>query len=618
MSCNRIVFVFLVLFLTNKLTAMSEQSDSLLAIPNIEEIVASKVNTGDHRVLELFIDSIKEEVTPKTMVLVNGLVNFYEAEKAYEESQWAKAGDYYRKALESFVLINDSAKQSVIHNNIGLVCFYQAFYDDALKAFSNSLAIDLLRNNTFGAAQCYQNMGLVLETNGEIDRGISMYLKALEVYEELQSLTEMATLYNNLAACYARSDRLNNAEKYYLKALDIVRNQRDSQTESRILYNIGSLLIRLNRYDEGKDYIEKAMVLFKSNRDKIGEINAYSLLGDLYKEQKDYFQALFMYQLSDKLSDDLNYRDMKLTNLFSIYSTYKLLGDLDNALNTYEKYVALKDSMRSDNQLFDNGIMDQQTEQKLLDRDLALAKNKRRFRLLTGVITVLFLFGILMLVWALQSNRRLKKIAGNYRLQEELLQERLNPDLYLPLVIGSGEETTEISKQREQLVKQMLGLSVRPNTSLKQEMDLVRAFCDFQGARQSGLKINLQLKTNIEGRLDNTIVPAMFCLKFLNSVINNNLEHSDHQLNINIGFIQKNHIIDVIFEDTGVFFTGTERTALMQYYQSVVKGSYTETFDFRTRRERMRAIAGTSVEERICLGERCGNRIRFNLPFITV
>jgi tetratricopeptide (TPR) repeat protein len=597
---------------------MSGQSDSLLVIPNIEEIVALKVNANDHRVMELFVDSIQKEVTPRTMVLVNGLVNFYEAEKAYEESKWARAGDFYRKALTSFVLISDSAKQSVIHNNIGLVCFYQAFYDDALKAFSNSLEIDLLSGNTFGAAQCYQNMGLVLETNGEIDRGISMYLKALEVYEELQSLDEMASLYNNLAACYARSNRLENAEKYYLMALDIIHTQSDAKKESRILYNVGSLLIRLKRYDEGKDYIEKAMVLFKSNNDKVGEINAYSLLGDLYKEQKDYFQALFMYQLSDKQSDNLNYRDMKLSNLFAIYSTYKLLGDWDNALMTFEKYVVLKDSMRVDNHLFDSGIMDQQTEQKLLDRDLALAKNQRRAHLYSGVITVLFLFVILMSVWTLQSNRRVKKIVGNYRLQEGLLRERLDPDFYLPLVIGSDEETPEVSKQRELLVKQMLDLSVKPNVVLKQEMDLVRAFCDVRGAGKIGLNINLQMETNLEGRIDSTIVPAMFCLKFLSAVFKNNIAHSDHPLNINVGFIQNNNIVEVIFEDTGVFFSEDERIDLKQYYQDVVRGSYIETFDFRTRRERMRSVAGTLVEDRICLGERCGNRIRFKLPFIIV
>lgn len=595
--------------------AMNERPDSLVLLPNIEKTIMELVDEGDIRVEE-FVDSIKTFSSARVMKVVYGLVNFYQGENAYENSQWNDAGLKYQKSLFYFQELNDSVKLSVLHNNLGLVYFYQAFYDKAIDSFQSSLEIDLAMKNRLGVAQCYQNIALVLETGKEIDRGIEMYYKALDVYSELGARSEIASIYNNLAACYARSNRYTKAEEKYLQALDVFRELKDFRMEAKVLYNVGVLMVRKNDYNRGGKNIERALVLFKNNNDKVGEVNAYSSLGDMYFAKKDYNQAIYLYNLADAKSKDLNYRDMRLSNLFSLYSTYKLMGAWEKALNTYESYSELRDSLKHDNEYYDSGVMNEVTEQKLLSRELKLAKVQRRNHLIFGSLIVSILLAVLGFVLAAANKRKLYKCHHNYQLQNRLMLNRIDPEYTLPLLLSLNSKKTKLDDKEQliNLIRNILQFSGARLIYLDQEIDFVKTYCAAYGVANN-LNIQLNIETNLSARAEQVMVPSMVSLFFLDAVIGERTHEIIKKITVNAGFILQGEFLDIFIEDDGSTLSSDMYENIRNHYLSILEVACDHHLYNRYRKLLSRSSKNFVIaSESDHLGRESGNRLKLRLP----
>ncbi|HKL71273.1 MAG TPA: tetratricopeptide repeat protein [Marinilabiliaceae bacterium] len=610
-------YIFANLFLLLSLVssfAMNERPDSLVLLPNIEETIKSVVDEGDIRI-EQFVDSIKVLSSARAMKTVSGLINFYQGENAYENSQWDEAGLKYQKSLSYFQEVKDSVKLSVIHNNLGLVYFYQAFYDKALNSFQHSLEIDLIRNDRLGVAQCYQNIALVLETGKEINRGIEMYYKALEVYIELGAQAEIASIYNNLAACYARSERYAKAEEKYLQALAVFRDLKDSVMEAKVLYNVGVLMVRKKNFDQGGKNIERALVLFKNNNDKVGEVNAYSSLGDMYFIKKNYNQAIYLYNFADGKAKELNYRDLRLSNLFSLYSAYKLTGAWEKALLSYESYTELKDSLKHDNEYYESGLMDEATEQKLLNRELTLAKVQRRNHLFAGSFILAILLAAIGFVLAASNKRKLYKCHHNYQIQNRLMLNRINPEYTLPLLLSLNSKKTELEDKEQviNLIRNILQFSGARLIYIDQEIDFIRTYCAAYGVVNK-MDIQLHIETNLVNRADQIMVPSMVSLFFLGAIIGDAIQEITQKITVNVGFIVQGEFLDLFLEDDGPTLSSDMHEIIRKHYLTLLNAVCGNHLYQHYKKLLLRSKDFVIVSESVSLGKESGNRLKIRLP----
>lgn len=607
----------LILFLSFSLVAsfaMNERPDSLVLLPNIEKTIKRVVDEGEQSV-EQFIDSIKGLSSSRAMKTVHGLISFYQGEKAYEISQWHDAGLKYQESLTYFEELKDSVKLSVIHNNMGLVYFYQAFYDKAIRSFQRSLEIDLVMNDRLGVAQSYQNMALVLETGKEIDRGIEMYNKALDVYLELEAQAEIASIYNNLAACYARSNRYNKAEEKYLQALAVFRDLKDFVMEAKVLYNVGVLMVRKENFDQGGKYIERALVLFKNNNDKVGEVNAYSSLGDMYFARKDYNQAIYLYNLAETKANALNYRDMRLSNLFSLYSAYKLTGAWEKALTTHEIYTGLKDSLKHDNEYYDSGVMDEVTEQKLLNRELTLAKVQRRNYLFAVSFILAILLAAVGFILAASNKRKLYKCHHNYQIQNRLMLNRINPEYTLPLLLSLNSKKTELEDKEQviNLIRNILQFSGARLIYIDQEIDFIRSYCAAYGVVNK-MDIQLHIETNLVNRADQIMVPSMVSLFFLGAIIGEAIQETVQKMTVNVGFIVQGEFLDLFLEDDGPTLSSDMHEIIRKHYLTLLNAVCANSLYQHYKKLLLRSKDFVIVCESVSLGKESGNRLKLRLP----
>ena len=112
-------------------------------------------------------------------------------------------------------------------------------------------------------------------------------------------------------------------------------------THLNFVYKVLAEVYHSNKnYELALEYYEKAIMLSNENSDLF---DLYFSIGLLYKDLEQYEKSMnYLLKSKDYFGDDLP------NNIHfyykSLYTVYKKLGHLENALKNYEKYVLFKDS----------------------------------------------------------------------------------------------------------------------------------------------------------------------------------------------------------------------------------------------------------------------------------
>lgn len=199
----------------------------------------------------------------------------------------------YGLADEAFKYLNEAIRLDPNHylssNLLGLAHMYKANPAEAVKAFTNCLAI----KPDFSEAQ--NNLGTAYQETGQIDKAEEAFKKAYELDQNYNASF-------NLARIYYDKNKLEQSLEYVQKSLDrydrsilawnlkgLILESRDKIDEAiacyeqalkilpgevNISFNMGVAYYKAERYDKAKEIMEKILPLAKTEdlRTKINEI----------------------------------------------------------------------------------------------------------------------------------------------------------------------------------------------------------------------------------------------------------------------------------------------------------------------------------------------------------
>lgn len=223
----------------------------------------------------------------------------------YSRSSYAKALEYYFKALKMYQELSDEKGQAFIYGNIGLVYKEQLAYDKALLYFTKALNMDKANNNNSGVARHLSNIGAVFSEQLSFDKSLHYYFEALRIIEETRDRRLLAFTYSQIGSVYKNKKNYSEALKNFFNALAIYQELGNKRGIASNLSNIGELYIHTGNYDAAERYLLNALEI--SNI--IGEIyfkkNTYSHLSVLYEKKGLHKEALKSYKLYVALKDSL-------------------------------------------------------------------------------------------------------------------------------------------------------------------------------------------------------------------------------------------------------------------------------------------------------------------------
>lgn len=552
-----------------------------------------------------------------------GIANYYRGEAAYYSEKWPEAELFYKQAVALFAKSESLRRMASACNNLGLVYYYMGRFDQALEAFSQSLSIELKLSNEKGIAQSYQNMALMLEHGEQLPKAIEFYHKALDVYIELSDWEDAAGVYNNLAAIFAAKAEFGKAESYYLKALDIYSKQGLASHEAKVLCNIGALMVRKRNFDEGGKMLERALVLMKANGDKTGEISAYNFLGDLYVAKNEFQQAIFLFKTANELAVKLGSTDLRLNNLYSLYMGYKSAGLFEDALKTHEKYQALRDSFLNENPVFKQGILNQELERQLAERDFQNYKASVREKLYWTILIIFILLAGIIVLYLVMRRKKVENQMCKQKFGQRFIESQMDTHFVFSMlsslqghiISGNSELALDHLNNVAALLRKIFENTGKGLIPLNQEIDFLHAYFLVQKQRFSK-DIGFKIESNIESD-GNILVPFMVTKPFIESAITNGLFNNQEHPEFNIAFMRMGSKLEVTIEDNGPSVGSFKNRHLEERLKSVGIPVDDGKLFSGINRPKQYAISGVKVEDKALVGMGSGTRVRFSFPIVT-
>jgi tetratricopeptide (TPR) repeat protein len=205
--------------------------------------------------------------------------------------------------------------ESDCFDNIGYVHSKLGKYNEAFEYYNKALKIFKEVGNRTIQAYCLNNIGFVLSVLGDYSSSLEYYKKSLNLSRDVHDLQGEAYSLNNMGKIYIFEGKYNEAEKYLKEGEKIVRKIGSKEILRRIYSSFSELEINKNNKKKAEEYGEKAFNLALELNFKLGEAEAFVLLGriDRKKAEKKFKEAI-------KIFEDLG-------NQFELGKSYYYYGE---------------------------------------------------------------------------------------------------------------------------------------------------------------------------------------------------------------------------------------------------------------------------------------------------
>jgi signal transduction histidine kinase len=373
--------------------------------------------------------------------------------------------------------------------SMGKAYTVMARYDEGLLVWQEGLkSIYLGGGDHRLLVSFYSNMGVVHSIKGAYPESLDILFMALKLAESVPSNDPaIATVYNNIASVFlkipntppekinhylergafharqANDDKLlsgilanmgtmyvqqrdwDKSKQLFDSALNIAVQKGLVETQYSLLLSIGELYLSGGKTEPGLRYLERAQKLDPKKVNSYYRTLADLRIGEAYAQLKDYNKALRFIQKADTASREAG----NLSSLPQIYDSYsrlyKKMGNHEKALEYYQLYAGMNDSILKQNSL--NYISEMEIKYQSAQKEKEIVKNKltissqqnriSRNNIFIGLaLAFVVLLGVISIITVKNSRQRHKII-----LKEKSI------DNLKSMIDGEEKERIRISKE---------------------------------------------------------------------------------------------------------------------------------------------------------------------------
>ena len=549
--------------------------------------------------------------------------NFLDSADFYKKTDIEKSIDFITKSIAQLGKRGNKRELSQSLSTLGEVYHYHKQYDLAITSFLDALEAQNATKTEFLLGKSYvfngnfENAKTTLEPLvevksmvpyqkveiheylgdaylglGDIEKAVAFYGEGLKIAEKNQVTPKVTDLNSKIADAYAKDNRSIEAEGYYTNSLQLAKRQapqRSIQEKEKVadFYN------KKNRFDEeiqmrkeSLNELEGLPAETKVAKDKTVSpdsitsqrinykiANAY-IAQDNYDEAIPYLQKSIVEADSD---DDLVIQKDATRKLSEVYE-YK--GEFNKALETYQDYVAVVDTLyiRKEQEIaqavrFNREIASKQSRISGLEQERELSQSKYDLAI-TGQqleqesnkrknwVIYSLLFGMLLMGLAAfffyRSNRQ-QKLANNL-LALKSLRSQMNPHFIfnaLNSVNNYIAKSDERSANRylsdfSTLMRTVLENSEEDFIPLSKELELIRLYVKLEHSRFPD-KFDYQINVDESIDIDSFQIPPMLLQPYIENAIWHGLRYKEEKgmLAVNLEYVAANSI-RIIIEDDGI------------------------------------------------------------------
>ncbi len=395
---------------------------------------------------------------------------------------------YANIALQISEKINYETGKINAYNVKAQVYSQQSIEDSTLKYIKMVENLSIKNNNKIGLSASYASYGTYYYAKGNLDKAMDYYYKAIKIAEANKLYLSIASISMNLCRIFLdQSDKKRALEKINT-AIEIYLKSNNKSSISAALLLKGNVYLTFKDSDSAEIYFKQSLKLSIEAKDYLRINNILSNLAIVYADKGDFKQAIeiekkiletesiprklanayinlsFYYYSIKNYAQSYNYasKGLKIADLYDLKDEKQYLyenisdilsaqGKYKDALDNYKKFVAVKDTLFSQENMkrYNEVNIKYETEKK--ERKISDLNKEKEYGLLIQNTLIIGLSGLVLIIFIiiyLYLNK--KKIAERLALTNSNLENA----------------NSEISLQKETLEKQEIQL-IEANAQLR-------------------------------------------------------------------------------------------------------------------------------------------------------
>jgi tetratricopeptide (TPR) repeat protein len=266
----------------------------------------------------------------------------------FNNSKIQKATEYYQKAADILTELGNKTGLAYTYNNIGLVQKMQGQIEKAIASYGKSLSLfEELKTNK-GIGMVSNNLGGIYKEQGELEKADQLYRKGFYAYKKVEDIRGMSFSYNNIGLAYREGKKIDSALYYLQLALNLRRSIKDLPSIAASLKNIALIQVAAGKNDEALVSLQEALGLLERSSNKNILAGTLIVLTDLYIEMGKLSLAAENAKKSLSLGKELGFPEPVKLSAHQLYRIGKKKGDEKSALQFYELYIQMRDSINNE------------------------------------------------------------------------------------------------------------------------------------------------------------------------------------------------------------------------------------------------------------------------------
>jgi CHAT domain-containing protein len=237
--------------------------------------------------------------------------------------------------------------------------WFQGDYQQAFRAQRQSLEIAKSLNDKLRQAFIYNTLGLIHWTLNDPERALKNLHDSLNLATVMGSPIDIASAHNNIGLVHRKEKRFEKSLESFDEAL-----KRDIQLKSKwgqgyTHRNMGMSLMRMGKLDDAAGHFNQAMSFSSEIGDRTNVVKIMLELGHLALERKQWQEAVPLFEKAYALSSEINVKEVSWRALRGQGFALIQLKNNAAAVKVYKEAVKIVDAMRAAIKVeeFQNGFL---------------------------------------------------------------------------------------------------------------------------------------------------------------------------------------------------------------------------------------------------------------------
>ncbi|MBU1101519.1 MAG: tetratricopeptide repeat protein [Bacteroidetes bacterium] len=499
-----------------------------------------------------------------------------------DRSEYFESKQYFNKALLMLKNSSDSIQLAYTYNNIGTIDRMIGNYGAALEHMMVSKSIFQKCNHLEGLAHVIINIGLLSNDQKQYEKAIDNFELAKSLLEELEDNNGFLYSLYQLGRANFKLGKYKKALSYYKIGMDFLDTCDDCLKRhlGDMLTGLGEVYDVLGNYNLSLNSFQLAIQINEQAGERNNLAILYNSIGNVYLKTKEYLKAKHYFDKAYSLAELIELDSRILDVLLSYSKLYKQQGNYKQAVQYFEAYNDLRDTLFSSQKMREianietkHAVLEQEKQNEILQERLDYQKIVENYLIVIVVLSIMIIFFIYSFLRnIISANKELKKLNRTKDLFfsiiahdiknpfgavlnfSEMLKEDLN-NMSLEEIHQFADSIYSSSREVYQLLENLLYWARSQKGDIKLEKknivlnDALQDVYRVLKNHAEGKKIIFtnEVPRDVKVHADENILKTV-----LRNLINNAVKFTGHGGEIKVSTSQNNGIVEMSIADNGV------------------------------------------------------------------